>query len=283
MNGKSKKIKIYFVLLILEFFVLISMFFLNPDMISHKNYILLSSGFFLALWSFSTNLVMGLFAALFLVFAYGSYILYEAIFGGIFSFTFLKDYFWLMVFPVIAYTSSRLGECVNKSFKVVKELKKNVQILVRVDNLTGLGNKQKFYEDLCEEIRRAKRHGFTLSFMIVRIMFFKELTDIYGKSKTDDVVSLMVKNIEDTLRTEDKKYRLEDDTFAFILPNTDKKGAEVIKSRIRTNLSSITLNSGKKEEKLNFNFKIGIMPYDGKTDDVFEIRHRLEKELEYDV
>ncbi len=35
--------------------------------------------------------------------------------------------------------------------------------------------------------------------------------------------------------------------------------------------------------KLNFNFKIGILEYDQKTNDVFEIKHKLEKELEYDV
>lgn len=283
MNNSFRKTKAFFILLILEFFILISLFFLKSDMIGQKNYILLSATFFLALWSFSTDLVMALFGALFLVLAYGSYILYQAIFAGVFNFTFLNDYFWLLIFPIVAYTSSQVGEGINNSNKSIQELRKNIQALVRVDNLTGLGNKQKFYEDLYEEMRRARRHGFDLSMMIVKIMFFKELMDIYGKNKTNEVIMLMVKSIEETLRAEDKKYRLEDDTFAFILPNTNKNGGEVIKSRIRTNLSAITLNSGKKEEKLNFNVKIGILEYDQKTSDVFEIKHKLEKELEYDV
>lgn len=283
MNNSSKKTKAFFMLLILEFFILISLFFLKPDMIGQKNYILLSATFFLALWSFSTDLVMGLFAALLLVLAYGSYILYRAIFAGVFNFAFLTDYFWLLVFPIIAYTSGQAGQGISALHRMIQELKRNIQALVRVDDLTGLGNKQKFYEDLYQEMRRAKRHGFDLSVMAVKIMFFKELIDIYGKGKTDDIVTLMVKNIEQSLRAEDKKYRLEDDTFAFILPNTNKKGAEVIKNRIRTNLSTVTINSEKKEEKLNFNYKIGILEYDRETDDILEIKHRLEKELEYDV
>lgn len=132
-------------------------------------------------------------------------------------------------------------------------------------------------------MHRAKRHDFDLVVMMVKIMFFSELVSIYGEDKTNDVICLMVKNIEEVLRAEDKKYRLERDTFTFILPNTDIKGAEVIKDRLRKSLDQITLTTGQKQEKLNFNFKIGILLYDKKFDDVLEFKQKLEKELEYDV
>lgn len=283
MENTNKQVKIYFILLVLELFVLISIFFLNPDMINQKSYILLCISFLLALIAFSTKLVIGLFVSLFLVFAYGSVILYKALFEGFFQFTFTSDYFWLLFFPIVAFTSGKLGDYIYESSITIHNLKQKIKTLVRIDDLTGLNNKQKFYEDLYDEMQRAKRHDFNLVVMMVKIMYFSELVSIYGDGKTDDVICLMVKNIEEFLRTEDKKYRLERDIFAFILPNTDKKGAEVIKNRLRKSLDHITLTTGQKQEKLNFNFKIGILAYDKKSDDVLEFRQKLEKELEYDV
>lgn len=283
MKNSNNKAKIYFLLLAMEFFILISLFFLNPNMINQKSYTLLCLSFLLAIVAFSTKLVIGLFASLFLVFAYGSLILYKAIFEGNFRVTFTQDYFWLLVFPIIAYTAGHLGDSIRESSRTIWDLKQQVKTLVRVDDLTGLNNKQKFYEDLYDEMRRAKRHDFDLTLMMVKVMYFKELVSIYGWGKTDDVICLMVKNIEQVLRVEDKKYRLESDTFAFILPNTDINGAEVIKNRLRKSLDQITLTTGQKQEKLNFNFKIGILSYDKKIDDVLEFKQQLEKELEYDV
>lgn len=283
MENLNKKIQFYFILLILEFFILTSLFILNSDMINPKNYILLCISFLLAVGAFSTKLILGLFASLFLVFAYGSFILYKAIFEGYFRFTFASDYFWLLVFPIIAYTSGQLGGLLYETSTTIRDLNQKTKKLIRVDSLTGLNNKQKFYEDLYDEMRRAKRHDFDLTTMMVKIMYYNELITIYGKSKTDDVVRLMVKNIEEILRVEDKKYHLESDTFTFILPNTDEKGAEIIKNRLRKNLDQITLTTDQRHEKLNFNFKIGILPYDKKTDDVLEFKQKLEEELEYDV
>ncbi len=283
MENSNKKIKIYLILLLLEFFILISLFFLNPDMVNQKNYILFCLSFLLAIGALSIKLVTVIFASLFIVFVYGSFILYKAIFEGNFNFTFTHDYFWLLVFPIIAYTSGHLGDSINNASKTVQDLKQKVKTLVKVDDLTGLNNKQKFYEDLYDEMRRAKRHDFDLAVMMVKVMFYNELISIYGTSKTNDVIRIMVKNIEETLRVEDKKYRLERDTFIFILPNTDINGAEVIKNRLRKNLDQITLTTGQKQEKLNFNFKIGILPYDKKLDDVLVFKQKLEKELEYDV
>lgn len=252
-------------------------------MINQKNYILLCLSFLLGIVAFSTKLVIGLFSSLFLVFAYGSLILYKAIFEANFRFTLVQDSFWLLVFPLIAYTAGYLGDSLRESSRTIQDLRQQVKTLVRIDDLTGLSNKPKFYEDLYDEMRRAKRHDFDLTLMMVKIMFYNELLSIYGKNKTYDVICLMVKNIEQVLRIEDKKYRLESDTFAFILPNTDKKGAEIIKNRLRKSLNQITLMSGQKQEKLNFNFKIGILSYDKKIDDVLEFKQKLEKELEYDV
>ena len=283
MNKTNRKVKTYFLLSIMLFFILVSLFFFNPDLVNPKNYLLISITFFLAIFAFSTELVMALFTSLFLVFAFGSLILYQAVFAGNYELAFTRDYVWLLVFPVTAYVFGRLGDLIKGLSTTIVDLNQKVKTLVRVDDLTGFSNKQKFYEDLYIEMRRAKRHNFDLVALMVRIMYFNELVSIYGTDKTDDVMRLMVENIQQVLRSEDKKYRLETDTFAFILPNTNKEGAEIVKERLNHKLDHITLTTGQQREKLNFNFKIGILQYDKTTDDVFEFRQRLEQELEYDV
>ena len=101
MKNSNNKAKIYFLLLAMEFFYLNITIFLNPNMINQKSYTLLCLSFLLAIVAFSTKLVIGLFASLFLVFAYGSLILYKAIFEGNFRVTFTQDYFWLLVFLLL--------------------------------------------------------------------------------------------------------------------------------------------------------------------------------------
>jgi diguanylate cyclase (GGDEF)-like protein len=283
MNNLDKKAKAYFIISMLGFFVLISLFFFNPDLVNPRNYLLLCLTFFLAIFAFSTQLVAALFASLFLVFTLGSLILYQAVFHGALELTFARDYFWLLVFPVTAYLFGRLGDLTAAFSTTITDLEQKVATLVRVDDLTGFSNKKKFYEDLYDEMRRAKRHKFDLVAMMVKIMYFEELVSMYGQDKTDDVLRLMVDNIQQVLRSEDKKYRLEPDTFAFVLPNTNSEGAEMVKSRLNRNLDHITLTTGNQQEKLNFNFKIGILQYDRISEDVFEFRQQLEQELEYDV
>ncbi|NLG86867.1 MAG: diguanylate cyclase [Firmicutes bacterium] len=283
MDNLNKKTKGYFILSIMELFILMSLFFLSPALVTPKNYVLLCLTFFLGILAFSTQLVVGLLASLFLVFIYGSLILYKAIFGGNLEFSLAKDYFWLLVFPVVAYTFGRLGVLANEFSDIITDLRQEVKNLVRVDSLTGFNNKQKFYEDLYDEMRRAKRHDFDLAVAMVKVMYFSELVAMYGRDKADDIIRLMVKNIQQALRYEDKKYRLEADTVAFILPNTNKEGAEVVKERLRKSLDHITLFDGEKQERLNFNFKMGILSYDKKSDDVLAFKQRLEQELQYDV
>lgn len=283
MENLDKQTKAYVVSSILGFFVLISLFFFNTDLINPRNYLLLCLVFLLAIFSFAMRLALALLVCLFLVFGLGSLILYQAVFLGAVELTFARDYFWLLVFPITAFIFGRLGDLAATLTTTISRLEQKVTALVRIDELTGFSNKNKFYEDLYTETRRAKRHKFALTAVMVKIMYFDGLVSIHGRHKADEVLYSMVDIIRQVLRAEDKKYRLEPDTFAFILPNTDMEGATRVKNRLQDNLKQISLPSSQQQEILNFNFKIGILQYDGKSDDVFEFKHKLELELEYDV
>ncbi|QEK12784.1 diguanylate cyclase [Crassaminicella thermophila] len=278
MRNLNRKVDIFFLALIIEIFVLTTIF-VTYEKINMQNYFMFEVSFLLLVISFYTNVVIGLLMSLFAIFIYGNYVLYEYIKGVITNF----NYLWLVIFPILSVTAGKLGDYINQLEKNQKKLEEEIIDLVRIDEVTNLNNKKSFYIDLEEEMSRARRHNFHLTIMILKIQYFDELLSIYGRKKVNKILKDIAKKIELVTRVEDKRYCIGKDSFGIIMPNTKFEGAEIVKIRLIDELRNISLKYENKEEILTFHFKVGIVEYDKKIEDPFVVKDLVEKEIEYDI
>jgi len=106
-----------------------------------------------------------------------------------------------------------------------------------VDDLTKVYNKRYFHDRLHEEFERAKRHGFSLSLLLVDIDFFKTYNDTYGHMRGDELLQEIAAIIRRYVREIDVVARFGGDEFAIILPQTDLEGALTVAERLRGELA----------------------------------------------
>ncbi|SHK05514.1 GGDEF domain-containing protein [Paramaledivibacter caminithermalis] len=278
---RNRHIDIFFLLLIIEIFTITTLLILNVKEITFTDYVLYMLIFLIIVISFYSNLITGLITSAFLVFGYGSYMLYQSLFYEKSSIG--NSYFWIVLFPLSAFISGRLSDSINEIRNKNMKFEKQVKELVTVDEITGFNNIKEFYKDLNEEMSRSKRHKFSLVVMLVEIQYLEELIGIYGTDKINKIFKIISNIIEKVTRTEDKRYKIDEDLFAVIMPNTDIKGAEIVKERLKKKLEDIEVNHGSQTKTYKFDFKIAVLQYNDRITNSFEFKELVQKELEYDI
>lgn len=279
MKNKNGKFIIYLSLILIEILVITFLMEFYLDDFTQLDFLMFSMLFVLVIVSVATSLVSGLFLGAFIVIVYGSYILYSKMAG-----IYVSDavYVWIVLLPVTAFLGGHLGEEIRFSHKSLEKCMDKDE-LITIDKQSGLGNIKDFYGDLADEIARARRHKFPLTLMIVEISYFDELRTIYASDDISKIIKTMSNIIKDSLRREDKQFRIEDDRFSVVMPHTGVEGAEVVKKRIKEMLKTIVLTKSDSIEQLKFEIKIGLKEYDEDVKNQFHYKELVVKELEYDV
>jgi diguanylate cyclase (GGDEF)-like protein len=113
--------------------------------------------------------------------------------------------------------------------------------LSRNDPLTGLANRRAFDSFLLENFNLAKRHGHTLSLMLLDIDWFKTYNDGYGHPAGDDLLRAVAVLLSSLARETDLAARVGGEEFAIVLPETDLAGAHTLAERVRTELERSSL------------------------------------------
>ncbi|SHJ96941.1 GGDEF domain-containing protein [Tepidibacter formicigenes] len=278
---KNRHVDIYFLLLIIEIFSVTTLLILNIKEVNFIDYVLCVLTFLIIIISFYSNLIMGLITSAFLVFAYGSYMLYKSLFYE--NIRIGNGYFWMVIFPLSAFISGRLSDAINEIRNKNIYLEKQISNLVTVDEITGFNNLKEFYRDLNEEISRSRRHKFYLVLMVVEVQYLEELISIYGIDKINKILKSISVLIEKAIRTEDKRYRIGEELFAIIMPNTDISGAEIVRQRLKRELENISINDDDKTKTYKLDIKIAALQYNDSIDNSFQFKELVQKELEYDI
>jgi diguanylate cyclase (GGDEF)-like protein len=97
--------------------------------------------------------------------------------------------------------------------------------MTTIDGLTGLHSKRFLLEAVSTEIRRARRYGHVLSFILLGLDRFKALNEKHGREAGDAALSHVARLVRGRLRDTDVVGRKGADQFAAILPRTDESGA----------------------------------------------------------
>lgn len=281
MKKLSKFIDIYFLLLIIDVFIINTITILNGKDVTLRDYFMLGAVFLIIIVSYLNGIIAGLLTSSFGVFIYGSYMIYESMINK--TVVAYEKYIWLVILPISAFLSGRLSFNIVEMQSRSEKLQEEIKNFVTIDEVTRLNNTKSFYVDLNKEISKAKRHKFNLTIMIIKIQYYEQITTLLGEEKVKNIMKKIGEGIEEATRTEDLRYKIQEDMFGIIMPNTDFKGGELVKNRIKQYVENIKLDYEGKDQKYKLDTKIGLVQYNEKIENSFEFRERAEKELEFDV
>ena len=122
-------------------------------------------------------------------------------------------------------------EQINGNYLVVftnitaKEQNVSLKEMAYHDHLTQIYNRQMFNKLYQKELSNKKRHGDSLSLIMLDIDYFKALNDTYGHDIGDKVLIALSELITKHLRTTDIFARWGGEEFLILMPRTDKATA----------------------------------------------------------
>ncbi|MFT4929956.1 MAG: diguanylate cyclase (GGDEF)-like protein [Phenylobacterium sp.] len=148
----------------------------------------------------------------------------------------------------MAVTQGLLENVTNKAVELEK--------INSLDYLTGLYNRQFFFEQLGQDVARCRKLGWGLTVAIIDADHFKAINDTYGHQAGDQVLKDLSKRLHKTLRATDSLCRYGGEEFALILPNVEPAQAYSICDRIRAEVSSTPILY--KDQEMNIAVSIGI-------------------------
>ena len=113
---------------------------------------------------------------------------------------------------------------------------KKLNALVHTDEVTGLYNQRKLHKDLKEMAERYEKFNETFAVLFVDIDFFKNVNDDYGHLVGTQLLSQLAIVLKAALREYDLLYRYGGDEFVALIPDGNRKVAQLIAERILKNV-----------------------------------------------
>lgn len=267
--------------LLIAYFLILSISFSYLNLGSDiENYIMVTLVMIVALASYYLNRTFVLVIILIIDFVYTSYNFFISVVSdvkigeGVF--------FWIVIITVTAFIVSFLSEEINNLENSYTKIISYNEKFIKVDVSTGLRNISAFMEEMPVYIKLYKRYNVHVSLILVRIKYGNRILKIVGKEYFNKVLVKCSEELSDSLRFEDRKYIVDDDTFAFIIIS-DKDGASIVKNRLKKSIGELKMGKETLYNDLNIEVQIGSYTINESINDAMEFIERAEKELEYDV
>lgn len=192
------------------------------------------------------------------------------------------NYSWIIAMPLGALLTGNIGEILAKTQKRLELYEINCEKMNLVDFATGFGNSKSFFEDFAAELAESKRYQYPVTIGMIEILYFDELTEIY-KGDVSSVVKRLAETLDQMMRVEDSKYRLDEKTFGIMLPHTDLQGALILRKRIKEGLLDGVALQAENNAHIKFEIKMALKVMEEESNDPQKFMKALAKDLEYDV
>ena len=141
----------------------------------------------------------------------------------------------------------------------------------RTDSLTGVYNHGYFLEELTQQVKKANEEGTLLSIIMLDVDYFKTYNDTYGHLVGDEVLKLLGKTIQRFIKDTDAIGRWGGEEFVISLPNTNRRKAGEVASRIQDTLQKMRISVLDQRDIPAPTVSQGIAEYPAEADEVFKL------------
>jgi len=162
-----------------------------------------------------------------------------------------------MIAPQMALALDRAGW---------REKATQFQLMAITDPLTNLLNRRYLEERLTEELKRSKRQGYAMSFMMIDIDDFKPYNDRNGHQAGDLALEMTAQSLKSALRAADVASRYGGEEFSILLPQTNLAEAKVIAERIRRRVERTRFPHSNAQPHGAVTVSIGLCAYEPSLD-----------------
>ncbi len=114
-------------------------------------------------------------------------------------------------------------------------------VAASTDALTGLSQREVFFERVHVELERARRYGSDFALLMLDIDHFKTINDTYGHLAGDAFLVETGRRVTERLRAADLACRFGGDELTLLLPETDIHGARRFAERLRRDLAELSV------------------------------------------
>lgn len=136
----------------------------------------------------------------------------------------------------------------------VKEMER-LDHLAHHDELTGLANRTKLYDELNEVASNYHDSAAEFGVIYLDLDGFKLVNDTYGHDAGDEVLKQVAERLQSQVRVSDLVARLSGDEFVILVSPTNKHTMTVLAERLITALKQDIIYKG---QKLHVGVSIGI-------------------------
>jgi len=120
-----------------------------------------------------------------------------------------------------------------EKLREIEKMREEAEILLNIDDLTGMYNHRFFIQQLTREVGRQKRYPSPLSLLMIDIDYFKHYNDTNGHLAGDQALQAAAVLIQRGVRETDFVARYGGEEFSAILINADRETAREIAERVR--------------------------------------------------
>lgn len=159
-----------------------------------------------------------------------------------------------------------------------KALRFELERQAATDSLTGIANRRHFLNTAQKEIERCKRHGGTLSLLMLDIDHFKSVNDTFGHAVGDRALQAVAQTCDMGLRGSDLLGRIGGEEFALLLVETDLDKACRVAQRLISQVEAIELFT-EVGQPVPLTTSIGVTEYRPHTEILSELMVRADQAL----
>ncbi|WP_195904169.1 GGDEF domain-containing protein [Microvirga lotononidis] len=171
------------------------------------------------------------------------------------TFTLMMIGMILCGFGLIAFMK-RQNDLLEDAHDEVQDLAKNLTHLAHHDALTGLANRVLFRQCLDADLDKLRTQGEPLTVLYLDLDGFKQVNDKLGHATGDELLRIVAKRLQNTVRANDVPARLGGDEFAILLRDPVSVNiAETISQRI---IAAISAPIGLDRQEITIGTSIGI-------------------------
>lgn len=145
---------------------------------------------------------------------------------------------------------------------------------VRLDPLTGLGNRNGLAERLWIEHQRSDRYGPGLAVLLCDLDAFKQINDRHGHLVGDEVLTAVGDLFQATIRATDYAARVGGDEFAVVLPHTDAESALALSERLRRGVQDLP-----QARRHRLTVSVGVAVHEGPDESPKQLMHRADEAM----